>query len=300
MSDVVLVTGCTGQVGFELRRALAPLARVVAVDRQQCDLASPDSIRACIASVRPSFIVNAGAYTAVDKAESEPELAHAVNAVAPRVLAEEAARLNAALVHYSTDYVFNGEGERPYAETDATGPLGVYGASKLQGEQEIAAVGGEHWIFRTSWVFGLHGKNFLKTMLRLARERDVLSVVADQYGAPTSAALIADVTALLLRESRLGRGIVPGLYHLAAAGSTNWHGYAQRVISRAAVGGLALKVKAESIAAISSSAYPTPARRPHNSRLDCARLQEALGITLPDWTLAVDQATDILTEKQFL
>lgn len=300
MSDVVLVTGCTGQVGFELRRALAPLARVVAVDRQQCDLASPDSIRDCIASVRPSFIVNAGAYTAVDKAESEPELAHAVNAVAPRVLAEEAARLNAALVHYSTDYVFNGEGERPYAETDATGPLGVYGASKLQGEQEIAAVGGEHWIFRTSWVFGLHGKNFLKTMLRLARERDALSVVADQYGAPTSAALIADVTALLLRESRLGRGIAPGLYHLAAAGSTSWHEYAQRVISRAAAGGSALKVKAESIAAISSSAYPTPARRPHNSRLDCARLQEALGITLPDWTLAVDQATDILTEKQFL
>lgn len=298
MRPVILVTGCKGQLGFELQRALAPLATIVAVDRSRCDLGNESSIRECVRALRPTLIVNAGAYTAVDKAETDRDLAFAVNAAAPRILAEEAARVGAALIHYSTDYVFNGSKPSPYLETDEPDPLGVYGVSKLQGERDSGAVGVPHWIFRTSWVYGLHGNNFLKTMLRLAQQRDALSVVADQFGAPTSAQLIADVTAMVARDFLQERPVPFGLYHLVAAGKVNWHGYAQRAIARATEKGLGAKVAAEDIQAIPASAYPTPARRPVNSVLDCSRLEAALGIRLPDWSLSVDQTTDLLMENR--
>lgn len=288
----ILVTGANGQVGFELQRALALVGEVVAVDRQRCDLADANSVRRCVRAVAPSVIVNAGAHTAVDRAQSEPDLAYAVNATAVGVLAEEAKALGASMVHYSTDYVFDGEAEGWYGEADATNPLGVYGASKLAGEQAMADVladANAYWVLRTTWVFGLHGGNFLKTMLRLGQQRDQLSVVADQIGAPTSAALIADVTArLLLRRPDAG------VYHLAAAGETSWHGYAQRVLRMAAASGLPLRVDPEAVRAIPASDYPTPARRPANSRLNCEKLSRALDLTLPDWSLAVDQATRVL------
>lgn len=296
---VILVTGSRGQVGFELQRALAPLGRVVAVDRQRCDLADPAAVRDCVRSLRPDVIVNAAAYTAVDRAESERALAFAVNAESPGVLAEEAARLGAPLLHYSTDYVFDGSHSGAQVETAQTRPLNVYGASKLAGEQAVQAVSGEHWILRTSWVFGLHGANFLKTMLRLAGERETLAVVADQQGAPTSAALIADVTAHLVRAWLRGEAVpASGCYHLAAAGITDWHAYARRVIARAAAAGLPTRVAAEDIRAISTADYPTPATRPANSRLDCGKLEQALGIVLPDWTLAVDQTVDLIMENR--
>ena len=269
MRPVILVTGCKGQLGFELQRALAPLATIVAVDRSRCDLGNESSIRECVRALRPTLIVNAGAYTAVDKAETDCDLAFAVNAAAPRILAEEAARVGAALIHYSTDYVFNGSKPSPYLETDEPDPLGVYGVSKLQGERDIGAVDVPHWIFRTSWIYGLHGNNFLKTMLRLAQQRDALSVVADQFGAPTSAQLIADVTAMVARDFLQEHPVPFGLYHLVAAGKVNWHGYAQRAIARATEKGLGAKVAADDIQAIPASAYPTPARRPVNSVLDC-------------------------------
>lgn len=299
---VILVTGRTGQLGFELQRALAPFGAVVAVDRAGCDLAHADAVRDCVRRVRPAILVNAGAYTAVDRAETEREPAFAVNAAAPRVLAEEAARSGAALIHYSTDYVFDGSSPGRYREDDATAPLGVYGESKLAGERAIQAVGGNAWILRTSWVFGLHGNNFLRTMLRLAQERDSLAVVADQAGAPTSAALIADVTALLVRALAAPASALPlpapGLYHLAASGETTWHAYAQRVVARARALGLQTRMAPEQIRAIITAEYPTPARRPANSRLDCHRLEQALGIALPDWTLAVDQSVDLLMEHR--
>lgn len=298
MRPVILVTGCKGQLGFELQRALAPLATIVAVDRSRCDLGNESSIRECVRALRPTLIVNAGAYTAVDKAETDRDLAFAVNAAAPRILAEEAARVGAALIHYSTDYVFNGSKPSPYLETDEPDPLGVYGVSKLQGERDIGAVDVPHWIFRTSWIYGLHGNNFLKTMLRLAQQRDALSVVADQFGAPTSAQLIADVTAMVARDFLQEHPVPFGLYHLVAAGKVNWHGYAQRAIARATEKGLGAKVAAEDIQAIPASAYPTPARRPVNSVLDCSRLEAALGIRLPDWSLSVDQTTDLLMENR--
>lgn len=300
MKRVILVTGCNGQLGFELQRALAPLANVVAVDRTRCDLSSESSIRACVRAEKPALIVNAGAYTAVDKAETDRDLAFAVNAVAPRILAEEAEKQGAALIHYSTDYVFNGSKPAPYTETDTPDPLSVYGASKLQGERDLAAVSMPHWIFRTSWVYGLHGSNFLKTMLRLAQQRDSLSVVDDQFGAPTSAQLIADVTAMVARDYLQGRSLAFGLYHLVAAGRVSWHDYAQRVIVRAAERGLCVKIAAQDIQAIPASAYPTPARRPVNSSLDCSRLENALGIRLPDWSLSVDQTADLLMENRIV
>ncbi|MDP2226979.1 MAG: dTDP-4-dehydrorhamnose reductase [Moraxellaceae bacterium] len=300
MSHIIMLTGADGQLGFELQRALAPLGRVVALGRRQCDLADEVGLRSCVQQVQPSIIVNAAAYTAVDRAESEPELAYAVNATAPRILAEEASRTGAALLHYSTDYVFDGSAISPYTESDVTAPLGIYGASKLQGEREIEAVGAKHWIFRTSWVYGLHGSNFLKTMLRLSRQRESLAVVADQWGAPTSAALLADVSTLLLRDDCRGVAVEQGIYHVAAAGCINWHGYAQHVIARAAARNWAVKVSADAVSAIPSSAYPTPARRPLSSRLDCRRIEQALGIALPDWSFSVDQVTDVLMESHAL
>lgn len=294
----MLVTGCNGQVGMELQRSLAGLGQIVAVDRTRCDLSSPDSIRACVLAERPDVIVNAGAWTAVDKAESERDAAFVINAEAPRVLAELATDIGAVFVHYSTDYVFDGRGEHFWRETDAVAPLNVYGAGKLASEEAIQEVmarrGLRAWVMRTTWVYASHGSNFLKTMLRLAGTRDSLSVVNDQFGAPTGAALIADVTARLLERLAVGQAPAPGLYHLAAAGVTNWQAYAQHVIARAAAQGLPLRIAAEAVQGIPASAYPTPAARPANSRLDCTKLQQALGITLPDWREGVDAVVDAL------
>lgn len=292
----LLITGANGQVGGELRRRLSALGEVIALDRQRCDLSDPAAVRACVRALRPDWIFNAAAYTAVDRAESERELAFAINAVAPGVLAAEAARLGAGLLHYSTDYVFDGGGDRPWREDDPVAPLNVYGESKLAGEQAIRAVMAETgvrcWILRTTWVFAGHGGNFLRTMLRLAREREQLSVIADQIGAPTSAALIADISAAIL-----ARPPAPGLYHLAAAGVTSWHEYACRVIALAAAQGLPLKLAAGAVRGIASSEYPTPARRPLNSRLDCSRLEQALGLRLPPWQQDVDAVTTALARE---
>lgn len=288
----ILITGSTGQVGYELQRQLAEIGTVTAVDRQQCNLAYPDSIRACVERVQPDWIINAGAWTAVDKAETERDAAFAVNAEAPRLLAELAAARGARLVHYSTDYVFAGDKHGRYREDDSVQPLNVYGASKLSGEQAIAAVMAtshlQAWTFRTTWVFGVHGNNFLKTMLKLAQTRDSLSVVNDQFGAPTSAALIASVTAQLIQQVGAGKPVEPGLYHLAAAGETHWQAYAQRVIAQAQKQGLSTRVAPEQVQGIPAVQYPTPAARPANSRLDCQRLESALGMKLPDWTIGVD------------
>jgi dTDP-4-dehydrorhamnose reductase len=300
---VILITGSDGQLGFELQRALAMLGEVVATNRSTCDLAQPDSIRRCVQSVKPDVIVNAGAYTAVDRAETERELAFSINATAPQVLAAEAKKLGAKLIHYSTDYVFDGCKASAYLESDATNPLSVYGESKLAGEQAVQAAAGDFWIFRTTWVFGLHGDNFLKAMLRLAQQRETLSIVADQYGAPTSAALIADVTALLVRHLISSSNdkssiLQPGIYHLAAGGETNWHAYAQHVIGRAQARGLTTKAERTVIVAIGTADYPTSARRPQNSRVDCTRLEQALNIQLPDWKTAVNQTVDLIMEQR--
>lgn len=288
----ILITGSTGQVGHELQRQLAGLGSITAVDRQQCNLADADSIRACVERVQPDWIINAGAWTAVDKAESERDGAFAVNAEAPRMLAELAAARGARLVHYSTDYVFAGNKPGRYREDDPVQPLNAYGASKLAGEQAIAAIVASRdlqaWTFRTTWVFGSHGNNFLKTMLKLAQARDSLSVVNDQIGAPTSAALIAAVTVQLMRQVEAGKSVAPGLYHLAAAGETHWQAYAQRVIAQARQQGLSTRIAPEQVQGIPAAQYPTPAARPANSRLDCQRLESALGLSLPDWTTGVD------------
>lgn len=281
----ILLTGKNGQVGFELQRALAPLGEVVAVDLDECDLSDADAIRRLVAEVRPQVIVNPAAYTAVDKAESEPGLAQAINAVAPGILGEEAARLGALVIHYSTDYVFDGTGQGAYTESDEPNPQSVYGQTKLAGERALQASGADYLIFRTSWVFGAHGGNFAKTMLRLAVEREGLKIVADQFGAPTSAALLADVTAQVLgRYRREGRvGFPFGLYHLVAAGCTTWHEYAQTVVRAALAAGKPLKLTAEDVLPIATSEYPLPAPRPANSRLDTRRLRETFGLELPDW-----------------
>ena len=294
-----LVTGANGQLGFELQRALAPLGEVVACGRDACDLSNPTSIRAAVLAAKPDVIFSAGAYTAVDKAESEPDLARAVNATAPGILGEEAAKLGALVIHYSTDYVFDGLKSSAYCETDATNPLGVYGKTKLAGENALTASGADHLIFRTSWVFGAHGKNFIKTILRLASNRDELRIVADQFGAPTGAALLADTsTHIAARYLRDGREIFPfGLYHLAASGEISWHGFAQRIVAKAAAANSPLQATPERIHPIPAAEYPTPAARPANSRLDSSKFRSAFGLHLPDWTHGVDQVLDLLLEK---
>ena len=284
----ILLLGKNGQVGWELQRSLAPLGHLTALDRHSTDycgnLADLDGITATVRRLQPDIIVNAAAHTAVDRAESEPALAHTLNALAPGVLATEAEKLGAWLVHYSTDYVFGGTGSQPWQESDATGPLSVYGQTKLEGEQRIQAACGKHLIFRTSWVYAARGGNFAKTMLRLAKERDALTVINDQFGAPTGAELLADVTALALRSATPA---LAGVYHLAAAGETTWHGYAQYVLAQAQQAGIVLKAGPESVTAVSTSAFPTPAQRPLNSRLDTHKLQAAFGLTLPDWQVGV-------------
>jgi dTDP-4-dehydrorhamnose reductase len=285
----ILLTGKQGQVGFELQRTLAPLGEIHAVDYAECDLANASSISALVRSVKPDLIVNAAAYTAVDRAESEPELARAVNADALRILGEEAVKLGAWVVHYSTDYVFDGTKVGAYTEDDLTNPLSIYGRTKRDGEIALAASGARHLIFRTSWVVGAHGNNFTKTILRLAREREDLTVVADQYGVPTSAALLADVTAQLVRQrQREGDDNFPfGLYHLVASGETNWCNYARFVVSEALAAGQSLKLSPEAIRAIPSSEYPTAAKRPANSRLDTRRFRDHFDSELADWQYGV-------------
>lgn len=281
----ILLIGKNGQVGFELQRSLAPLGPVVALGSAECNLSQPESIRQAVRRHRPTIIVNAGAYTAVDRAETERDLAFAINGTAPGILGAEASAIGALVVHYSTDYVFDGHGTRPYRETDPTAPQSAYGRSKLEGEVQLAAATPRHLILRTSWVVGAHGTNFAKTMLRLAAERDELHVVDDQIGAPTSASLIADCTAHMIRPF-LGherQGFPSGIYHLAAGGETSWHGYARHIIARARQAGRPLRVSPDHVIPIRSTDYPTQARRPHNSRLDTTRLRDTFGLTLPDW-----------------
>ena len=286
----ILLLGKGGQVGWELQRSLAVLGNVTALDfdsPEHCgDFSNPQGVAETVRALRPQVIVNAAAHTAVDKAESEPELARLLNATTPGVLAEEAARLGAWLVHYSTDYVFDGSGERPWSEDDATGPLSVYGATKLEGEQLIRQAGCQHLILRTSWVYAARGGNFAKTMLRLAQERERLTVIDDQWGAPTSAELLADVTAHALRQL-LKHPEDGGLYHCVAAGETTWHSYAKYVLEHARQAQAAIKIKATEVAPVPTSAFPTPARRPHNSRLNTTRLQTTFGLTLPHWQQGV-------------
>ncbi|MGM9428175.1 dTDP-4-dehydrorhamnose reductase [Hydrogenophaga sp. MI9] len=281
----ILLTGRNGQVGFELQRALAPLGQVHAVDSGDCNLADADALRALVRKLQPQVIVNPAAYTAVDRAESDAQQAMAVNAVAPGVLGEEAERLGASVIHYSTDYVFDGSKATPYVESDAPAPLGAYGRSKLDGERALAQSTARHLILRTSWVVGAHGSNFAKTMLRLAAERDELRVVSDQLGAPTSAALIADLTAHLVRQlQRPGTEPFPyGLYHATASGETNWCEYARFVIGYALRTGHALRVTPNEVHPIGSDQYPTAARRPANSRLDTALFRSTFGLELPHW-----------------
>lgn len=284
----ILLTGKNGQVGFELQRSLAVLGEVVAVGRDQLDLSDPEAIRALVRRVKPDVIVNPAAYTAVDKAEAEPELAAAVNTVAPGVLGEEAEKLGALVVHFSTDYVFDGRLARPYRESDEPCPQSVYGQTKCEGELALATATARHLILRTSWVVGAYGNNFAKTMLRLAAERDALRVVGDQWGAPTSAALLADVTAHIVRQWASGaEGFPYGIYHCAAAGETNWCDYARFVVEQALAAGLVLKVKPEQIQAISTEEYPLPAKRPANSRLDCSKLTQTFNLVLPFWQQTV-------------
>jgi len=293
----ILLVGCNGQVGWELQRSLALLGALTACDFDspeplRADFAQPESLRALVQRVQPQVIVNAAAHTAVDKAESEPDLARTLNATAPGVLADEAKRSGALLVHYSTDYVFDGSGSAPRTETSPTGPLSVYGRTKLEGEQLIAGSGCAHLILRTSWVYAARGGNFARTMLRLAAERDALNVIDDQIGAPTGADLLADVTAHAIRRV-LEQPQLQGLYHCVAAGETSWFEYARFVIEWARARGQNIKVAPEAIAPIATSAYPTPAQRPLNSRLDTRKLQTAFGLHLPHWQQGVQR---MLTE----
>lgn len=296
----ILLLGKDGQVGWQLQRSLAPLGSVTAVGRGECDLAEPDRLRELVRALRPRIIVNAAAYTAVDRAESEPELALRINAQAPDVLAEEAKALGSLLVHYSTDYVFDGRKATPYVEADATNPLSAYGRSKLAGEQAIAAAGCRALIFRTSWVFGARGNNFVKTILRLVRDGRALRIVDDQVGSPTPAAMISSVTGLVLAALRRGDALADGahLYHLAAANPVSWCGFARAIVEDAAhTPGFSGLPAPESIAAIGTADYPLPAPRPVNSRLDCSRLEGDFGLEMPDWRPYLNRMLQLLALK---
>jgi dTDP-4-dehydrorhamnose reductase len=296
----ILLFGKNGQVGWELQRSLAPLGELIAVDfdsRDFCgDFTRLDGIAQTVRMVSPDVIVNAAAHTAVDKAEDEPERVHVINALAPATLAREAGKLGAWLVHYSTDYVFDGSGSKPRVETDPTGPLNVYGQTKLEAENAILESGCRHLIFRTSWVFATLGGNFAKTMLRLAQERDRLTIIDDQIGAPTGADLLADVTAHTLRAA-VKQPDVSGLYHLVAAGETSWYGYARFVLNCARESGLRLKVAPENILPVPTSAFPSPATRPKNSRLDTEKLRSTFDLSLPSWQTGVARMLTETLEK---
>jgi dTDP-4-dehydrorhamnose reductase len=286
----ILLIGKNGQVGWELRRTLAPLAEVVAVDYPEINLTDTPALRALVAGTRPAVVVNAAAYTAVDKAETETELCRQINAVAPGVLAEAAKKTGALMVHYSTDYVFDGAKTSPYVETDAPNPLGVYGRSKLEGDRAVKASGADHLIFRLCWVYGARGQNFMLTMQRLAREREKLRVVGDQFGCPTWSRMIAETTALALKQILAGadRSVFNGDYHLAASGQTNWHGFASRIIEWMPEA----ERKCRAVEKITTPEYPTPARRPANSVLDCGKLRKTFGLRLPDWEASLRQVLD--------
>ena len=278
-----------GKLVFELQRTLAALGKVHALDRNQLDLANPDNIRQVVRSIKPDLIVNPAAYTAVDKAESESDLAYAVNATAPAIFSEEAKKLGIPLVHYSTDYVYDGTQSSPYLESDATNPLSVYGKSKLAGEEAIRATGIPHLILRTSWVYGARGKNFMNTMIRLASEREELRVVADQFGAPTSSRAIAEATLTAIKNWSEDKS---GVYHLTCASSTSWYGFTQAIIEEYnAIQALhnwpALKIK--NVLPITTAEYPTPAARPTNSKLNCERICKTFELCLPEWNLALKQ-----------
>jgi dTDP-4-dehydrorhamnose reductase len=296
----ILLTGRDGQVGFELARALAPLGEVVAVGRADCDLGDADALRALVRRVAPDVIVNPAAYTAVDKAEAERDLAFAVNARAPGLLGEEAARIGALVVHYSTDYVFDGAGFKPYTEDDAPAPQSVYGSSKLAGERALAEACPHHLILRTSWVLGAHGGNFAKTMLRLAAEREQLTVVNDQFGAPTSATLLADLTAHLVRQyARDGAHAFPfGTYHVTAAGDTSWYDYARFVLGAARTAGRELRAGPDDVLPVPTAGYPTAAKRPANSRLDTGRFRRTFDLRLPPWQEGVTQVLQQLLRSE--
>ncbi len=290
----ILLLGKNGQVGWELQRSLAPLGELIALDRcstEFCgDIGNLAGLADTVRAVKPDIIVNAAAHTAVDKAESEPDLARALNAQAPEVLAVEAEKIGAWLVHYSTDYVFDGRGVTPWLETDATSPLSVYGASKLEGERLIARHNPRHLIFRTSWVYAARGGNFAKTMLRLGQERDKLTVINDQFGAPTGADLIADVTAHAIRQATQVNVNTPaGIYHLVASGTTTWFEYAKHVIDQVEKAQQAIKLKVTDVLPVPTSDFPTPAKRPHNSRLDTQKLQITFNLTLPPWQHGINR-----------
>ncbi len=290
----ILLLGKNGQVGWELQRSLAPLGEVLALDRhstQYCgDLSNPEQLAQTVLAYKPDFIVNAAAHTAVDKAESEPELAKVLNTDAPAALAKAAALVGAWLVHYSTDYVFDGSGTHPRQEGEGTGPLSVYGQTKLDGEKAIVASGCKYLIFRTSWVYAARGGNFAKTMLRLAQERDKLTVINDQYGAPTGADLIADVTAHAMRRVLNTQNIsFSGVYHLVASGETTWHGYASHVVEKAKAIKPELGWKVADIVPVATSEFPTTAKRPLNSHLCTHKLQQAFGLVLPPWQQGVER-----------
>ena len=290
--DSVLLFGADGQLGHALLAELSVLGRLIPLTLADVDIADVKALRAVIHRHAPRFIVNAAAYTAVDKAEQEPDLAQAINATAPGIMATEAKALGATMVHYSTDYVFNGQSAQPYKEIDATDPVSVYGRSKRDGDLQVMANAGAFFIFRSSWVVGAHGGNFLKTMLRLAQERDILSVVADQHGVPTSARWMAQVTCEALQNPQ--HAALSGLYHLSNAGRTTWHGYAQYVLAQAAQMGWQLKIKPEDVKAIATSDYPLPAARPANSLLDTSLVQQSLGLVIPTWEFGVDEVLSTL------
>ncbi|PST17616.1 dTDP-4-dehydrorhamnose reductase [Rhizobium sp. JAB6] len=288
--SAILITGANGQVGFELQRSLGVLGNVRALTRADMDLANEASILAALDAHKPGIIVNPAAYTAVDRAESDKELAMAVNAAAPGILARWAADNGALLIHYSTDYVFDGTKADPFVEGDAVNPQSVYGESKWLGEEAVRASGAQHAILRTSWVYGHHGSNFLKTILRLADERSALNIVADQVGAPTSAALIADVTRTVIERIMASRapGDLAGTYHLTAQGSTSWYGYAAHIVREALAANVKLALSLDALKPISTAEYPTPAKRPANSRLDCRKLMDRFDVALPLWQEGVD------------
>jgi dTDP-4-dehydrorhamnose reductase len=285
----ILITGSTGQVGGELVRLLAPLGEIHAPTRAELDLADPDSIRKLVRELRPRWIVNPAAHTAVDRAETERDTAFAINAIAPGVLGEEAQKIGAAVLHYSTDYVFAGTGTKPYVETDATGPLGVYGASKLAGEQALAASGAAHLIFRTSWVYGATGKNFLLTVLRVARDKKEMSIVADQYGAPTWSRELARMAVAVLSKAPNADSAraFQGIYHAAGKGETTWFGFAQEALRLRRLA--EPEVTFADLLPIPTSAYPTPAKRPENSRMDCSKLKAAFNFEFQPWEQALAQ-----------